>query len=142
MFLEAKQQVRLPSCRSKEGCVLNGIPLSEWKFLLYFMVAGATEYFVQYFLDSWLLDIKTPLHLGNWENSYKMWKQELEMWVLVTDMKKEKQAIAVVLSLKGQAKAIALEIDKALLNAVTGVDYLLSVLDPIFKKNETDILYS
>ena len=85
---------------------------------------------------------KKPPSFGDGENSYEMWKQELEMWVLVTDMKKEKQAIAVVLSLKGQAKAIALEIDKALLNAVNGVDHLLSVLDPIFKKNELDILYS
>ena len=77
---------------------------------------------------------KNPPSFGDGETSYEVWKQELEMWVLVTDMKKEKQALAVVLSLKGQAKAIALEIDKVLLNAVTGVAYLLGVLDPIFKK--------
>ena len=85
---------------------------------------------------------KTPPSFGDGETSYEAWKQELEMWELVTDLKKEKQAIAIVLNLKGQAKAIALEIEKTLLNAVDGIRNLLNVLDPIFQRNETDILYS
>ena len=64
------------------------------------------------------------------------------MWVLVTDVKVEKQALAVSLSLHGQAKAIALELDKTKLNAADGIKYLLSALDPVFKKNDIDILYT
>ena len=75
-------------------------------------------------------------------NSYEVWKTELEMWMLVTDIKEEKQALAVTLSLKGQARAIALESEKSKLNSKDGMQYLLSVLDPVFQKNETDISYS
>ena len=56
-------------------------------------------------------------------------------------MKIEKQALAVALSLQGQARAIALELDKTKLNAADGINYLLKALDPVFKKNEIDILY-
>ena len=85
---------------------------------------------------------KNPPSFGDGQNSYESWRNELKMWELVTDLKAEKQAFAVILSLKGQAKAIALELDKIKLNAANGIEYLLEQLDPVFKKNETDISYS
>ena len=88
------------------------------------------------------LGFKNPPSFGDGEKDYEVWKTELEMWVLVTDIKEEKHAIAVTLSLKGQARAIALELDKTKLNSKDGIQFLLQVLDPVFKMNETDICYS
>ena len=85
---------------------------------------------------------KNPPSYGDGQISYESWRNELKMWELVTDLKAEKQAFAVILSLKGQAKAIALELDKEKLKAANGIEYLLEQLDPVFKKNETDISYS
>ena len=56
-------------------------------------------------------------------------------------MKAEKQALAVTLSLRGQAKAIALELKKTKLNSAEGMKYLSNELDKVFKRNETDTLY-
>ena len=85
---------------------------------------------------------KNPPSFGDGTSNYETWRNELDMWCLVTDVKTEKQALAVALSLQGQARAIALELDKTKLNAADGIDYLLKALDPVFKKNEIDILYT
>ena len=85
---------------------------------------------------------KNPPSFGDGETNYETWRNELEMWCLVTDVKIEKQALAVALSLHGQARAIALELDKTKLNAADGIEFLLNALDPVFKKNEIDILYT
>ena len=85
---------------------------------------------------------KNPPSFGDGETNYETWRNELEMWCLVTDVKIEKQALAVALSLHGQARAIALELDKTKLNAADGITFLLNALDPVFKKNEIDILYT
>ena len=84
---------------------------------------------------------KNPPSFGDGDN-YETWRNELNMLVLVTDVKGEKQALAVALSLQGQAKAIALELDKTKLNVAYGIKYLLAALDPVFKQNEIDILYT
>ena len=84
---------------------------------------------------------KNPPPFGDNDLPYEQWRTEIEMWQLVTDMKAEKQALAVTLSLRGQAKAIALELEKARLNSEEGMGYLLQELDKVFKRNENDILY-
>ena len=77
---------------------------------------------------------KNPPSFGDGETNYETWRNELEIWCLVTDVKIEKQALAVGLSLHGQARAIALELDKTKLNAADGIEFLLNALDPVFKK--------
>ena len=84
---------------------------------------------------------KNPAPFGDNDLPYEQWRTEIEMWQLVTDMKAEKQALAVTLSLRGQAKAIALELEKERLNSEEGMGYLLQELDKVFKRNENDILY-
>lgn len=86
---------------------------------------------------------KNPPPFGADVNAdYETWKNELEMWAIVTDLKKEKQALAVTLSLQGQAKRIALELDKETLNKEDGMKTLMKELDKIYGKDETDIAYS
>ena len=85
---------------------------------------------------------KNPPSFGVKETNYETWRNELGTWCLVTEVKVEKQAFAMALSLQGQARAIALELDKAKLNDKDGVKFLLDALDPVFKRNETDKLYT
>ena len=54
----------------------------------------------------------------------------------------KKQALAVALCLKGQARARAIEIKKETLNSDNGMDELLKALDELFLKDEVDIAYS
>ena len=61
-------------------------------------------------------ELKNPPSFGDGDN-YQTWRNELDMWVFVTDVKVEKQALAVVLSLHSQGKDIALELDKTKLDA-------------------------
>ena len=86
-------------------------------------------------------NFKIPPSLGP-ETVYETWKNELEVWKLVTEVKKEKQALAVTLSLTGQARAKALEIDVAELNKADGMDVLLKALDELFLRDEIDLAYS
>ena len=73
--------------------------------------------------------------------SYESWKNEIEVWRLVTDLSKEKQALAIVLSLSGKAREKARELNIAVINVATGVDLLIQKLDEIFKKEEVDGAY-
>lgn len=76
------------------------------------------------------------------EGCYETWKNEVNMWMLVTDLVKKKQALAVTLSLKGQARAKALEIKAEDLNADSGMETLLKALDTIFESDKVDIAYN
>ena len=75
------------------------------------------------------------------DKPYETWKSEIEIWKLVTEIKKEKQALAIVSSLSGQARQKALEISVTDLNQTTGVDKLIAELDGIFLKDKVDLAY-
>ena len=62
-------------------------------------------------------------------SDYETWRNEVEMWKLVTDLKEEKQALAIPLSLKGQARATALEVKAGKLNDKDVMKVLLKTLD-------------
>ena len=94
------------------------------------MVAGATKGFMM------ASGFKNPPSFGDKETNYETWRNEIDIWCLVTEVKVEKQALAVALSLQGQARAIALELDKAKLNDKDGMKFLLEAIDKVFKRNE------
>ncbi|KAK9537927.1 hypothetical protein VZT92_005501 [Zoarces viviparus] len=75
------------------------------------------------------------------KKSYESWKNEVEIWRLVTDLEKKKQALAVALSLTGRAGDSALEIAAVDLNDDEGMNVLLTKLDAVFLKEETDRQY-
>ncbi|KAK9518554.1 hypothetical protein VZT92_023859 [Zoarces viviparus] len=75
------------------------------------------------------------------KKSYESWKNEVEIWRLVTDLEKKKQALAVALSLTGRARDSALEIAAVDLNDDEGMNVLLTKLDAVFLKEETDRQY-
>ncbi len=77
------------------------------------------------------------------ESVYESWKVELEIWMAMTEIVQERQALAVTLgSLSGQAKARALEIDVAALKDKTGLQTLLKALDELYLQDSIDSAYS
>jgi hypothetical protein len=72
---------------------------------------------------------------------YETWKNELDIWKLMTDLEKSKQALAITLTLTGRAKETALRIAAADLNKDTGVASLVRELDKVFQKEEKDLAY-
>lgn len=76
------------------------------------------------------------------KTSYESWKNEIEIWRLVTDLdKKKNQALAITLSLSGRARENTLEIAAHDLNTDTRMDVLLTKLDSMFLKEEKDRQY-
>ena len=75
------------------------------------------------------------------EDGYESWKNELDMWQLVTDLEKRKQALAVTLSLTGKAKEAALGINAGDLNKEEGMKTLIDTLDKVFLKEQVDCAY-
>ena len=73
---------------------------------------------------------------------YESWKTELNMWMLVTDLEKAKQAPAVVLSLPdGPLRSSALTLPTADLHADEGMRKLLEHLDNELLKDLKDRAY-
>lgn len=62
---------------------------------------------------------------------YETWKTEIAVW----------RPLAVTLSLEGQARAKALEIEVTDLNKDNGLDTLITELDALFKKETVDLAY-
>ena len=72
---------------------------------------------------------------------HETWKIEIAVWRLVRELSKKKQALAVTLSLEGQARAKALELDVADINKDDGLDTLIKELDLLSKKETVDLAY-
>ena len=83
---------------------------------------------------------KIPPKFGP-ETNYETWKNEIEMWRLVTDLDRKKHALAVTLSLTGKAREAALELDADDLNKNDGLVRLLNALDLVFEKEVKDLSY-
>jgi hypothetical protein len=72
------------------------------------------------------------------DGNYDVWKNELSMWELVTDLDEEKRALAVGLSLEGKAREVVLGISARTLNSEDGMKILLEALDEVFQKAAID----
>jgi hypothetical protein len=77
----------------------------------------------------------------NDDTVYERWKNEIEVWKLMTDLDPKKQALAVTLSLSGKARKAALEIPVADLNKESGMKTLVDALNKVFEREEKDCAY-
>ena len=77
--------------------------------------------------------IKNPPVLVDLEN-YEQWKEDVLMWKEITDLSKNKQALVVHLTLKGQAKEVANQVSTADKKTEDGLMKLLEKLDEAFLK--------
>ncbi|KAK3884890.1 hypothetical protein Pcinc_010864 [Petrolisthes cinctipes] len=74
---------------------------------------------------------KWPPKLMN-EAAYNNWKKDVEIWGKLTDIPKNKQALAIHLSLDGRARVASSELEVAVLESDGGVEALLKKLDGLF----------
>ena len=74
---------------------------------------------------------KWPPKLEN-EEAYENWKKDIRIWCELTELSKNKQALAVHLSLSGRAREASSEIPAADLKKDDGVDVVLRKLDELF----------
>ena len=77
--------------------------------------------------------IKNPPVLDDLEN-YEQWKEDVLMWKEITDLSANKRALAIHLTLKGQAKEVANQVSTEDKKKENGLDILLSKLDEAFLK--------
>lgn len=73
--------------------------------------------------------------------TYETWKNEVNVWQLVTDLKPEKQALAVSLTLVGNARGTAMDIAAADMAKDTGMATLIEQLDKVFLRDDKDKAY-
>lgn len=70
--------------------------------------------------------------------TYGTWKNEIAVWQLVTELQKEKQALAVSLSLTGNARETAMEVPAEDLGKADGTEKLIAQLDKDFLRDDKD----
>lgn len=76
--------------------------------------------------------------------NYERWKNEVDMWSAVTDLKKEQQGLALALSLPIESQVrdkVMTELSKTQLSSEDGLNVLLNFLDKIYKKDELESAY-
>ena len=68
-------------------------------------------------------------------DDYDVWKRDIELWTKLTELKPEKQAIAVHLSLNGKARQASSELKVSELDSVAGIKTLMTKLDKVFQQD-------
>ena len=76
------------------------------------------------------------------ECTYERWKKEILLWEVFTELKEEKRAPAICLSLTGKAREAALELPVEKLTKKTGVQELRLKLDSLFLKDSDQRMYA
>ena len=66
------------------------------------------------------------------EDDYELWKNDVLIWCELTEVKKDKQALAIHLGLHGRARIASSELKIAELKQEDGVEKLLAKLDSVF----------
>ena len=85
-------------------------------------------------------NMKNPPTLQE-SSSFEAWEKAINLWTLVTDVKKEKQGASVVLSLTGKARDQVLELPFTDINCEDGVKNILKKLGSLYKKDTVDTAY-
>ena len=75
------------------------------------------------------------------DQPFHAWKNEVSMWEKLTDLPKEKQGLAVALSLTGRKREVAMELAPDVLGAQNGLVDLMNELASVFGKDSVDIAF-
>ena len=71
------------------------------------------------------------------DGNYESWKKDIAIWCKLTDIAKEKQALAIHLVLTGKARQASSEVEISDLEKPDGVEYLIRKLDQLFLMDES-----
>ena len=82
----------------------------------------------------------TPPTLSKAKN-YQDWLKLIKIWRKFTDLSKERQGPAIVLSLENEALDAVLEIEEEQISSENGVDVIINRLDRTYKNDETSENY-
>ena len=77
----------------------------------------------------------------NKEYGYSNWKYDLKIWEAFTSLEKQKQGLAVFLSLTGQDKQAVRNISIENLSSTDGVKLIIAELDKLYLKDESSLAY-
>ena len=83
---------------------------------------------------------KTPPSLSECK-TYEDWLKLIKIWRQFTDLPKNRQGSALVLSLENQALDAVLELDDEDIGKDNGVDVIIDCLNKLFKKDSTITKY-
>ena len=75
------------------------------------------------------------------DKSFDVWKSELDLWKMVTDLTEQKQGPAIVLTLTGRKREVAMELSAEELSAEDGLNKVLNVLSKAFAEEKCYALY-
>ena len=85
---------------------------------------------------------KTPPTFGGGEQSYTLWKKELDFWCEFTDLKPEERGFAVLFRIEEpKAKEAILRLTKAEIKCENGIKNILAKTDELFDKDKITSMY-
>ena len=84
--------------------------------------------------------LRTPPRLCEAKN-YESYLKLLNVWRIATDLPKEKQGAALLLSLDNEAQQAALRVDQTTLASANGVDKVIEELNKVYAKDKTLLKY-
>ena len=80
---------------------------------------------------------KPPVFSPDEDDDYVAWRNDIEIWKLLTETKEEKLGLSVYLALKGQARDVVRNITPADLNTADGYKRIMEELDRVYLKDQT-----
>ena len=75
-------------------------------------------------------------------SSYADWKKRVKIWQMGTEIKKEHQAVKLVMNMSGKPDEVAIQIDPEKLGSEDGVKVLLEELDKLFEEDKTQSIFA
>ena len=81
--------------------------------------------------------VNAPVFSPEEDDDYMAWRNDFEVWKLLTETKPEKVGLSVYLSLKGQARDVVRHLKPSEIGAEGGYEKIMAELDKVYLKDNT-----
>ena len=85
--------------------------------------------------------VSPPVFHAEEDDDYMAWKNDVEVWKMLTDVKTEKLGAAVYLAVKGTAREVIRNLKPEALGQAGGFEKVIAALDAVYLKDETTQAY-